>query len=79
MELAILSPLCCHVEVQDEDALVGLGNEQILRLDVPVADALLVEVVQAGHDLLKDVLRHLLSVDVLRLRGQVVKHLHTVF
>ena len=78
MELSILSFLGRNIEVQDEDTLISLGDEQVLRLDVSVADSLLVQILKTGHNLLENVFCHLFCVFMLRLRSQVIEDLHAV-
>lgn len=78
MEGIVFLLLCSNVEVQDENTTIGLRDEQILRFDIAMTDTLLVQIVKAGHDLLKDILGHLFGIDVPRLSGQVVQDLHAV-
>lgn len=78
MELSILPFLGSDIEVQNKDTLISLGDEQVLWLDISVADSLFVQILEAIHNLLENVFCHLFCVFMLRLRSQVIEDLHAV-
>ena len=70
--------LLADIEVKDEDSLLGLCDEEILWLDVPMADSLIVKVAYALHHLSKYLTSHLLGVVPVDLACQVVEYFHSI-
>ena len=78
MERSIFSLLRRNIEVQNEDTFVSLGDEQVLRLYIAMADAFLVQILKTDHYLFKNVFCHFFCVFMLVLRGQMIEDFHAV-
>lgn len=70
--------LSTYIEVKDVYLLALLVHDEVLRLDITMAHADVMQVADAFHDLAEEILRHLLGIMSMRLLRQMIEHLHSV-